>query len=580
MPLSMGLLASFALGACSLDQRKVSPRDEPLLLHDAGGANGTMMGPGAVSQPGQLGLDAGTPGLQPGREGEPPVEGLQPGEVVSGPGSASCGDGGGACPAAADAGINVACIPTGARDCTSALDNDCDGSPDNTLDSVCVCAAESSELCDAHPGLDGRGQCRAGSRSCVLGPGNATSSWGSCEGSVAPGQQDSCAVDGDDTNCDGINNGGCPCIEGEARPCGPSTDNGICQRGTQTCVDGAFGQCVGAVFPAARDCGSQADNDCDGVPDNTVDTVCTCVIGAVQACGTHPGRDGNGQCRAGSQTCEGRANDTTSTFGACVGSVGPALSDTCAPDDDSNCNGLLNEGCACLNGQTRPCGPDTELGSCQRGVQTCANGAFGQCVGAVFPAPRDCDSTADDDCDGRPDNTFDNVCLAPQNPFSCSNADPPATVLPFNLFPVDPATGGPIFPLGAPPVATGGSIGNGRYEPTRIDVYGQAEVPTFVVNELTFEFLDGFVQVSYQGFVGTGAVLGSAEIAFVGTATPRGSSLELDVEACAPAGSCSTFETVACSVPTSLPYSATASGLVTIQPASDGSTVVTTYSRQ
>jgi hypothetical protein len=31
---------------------------------------------------------------------------------------------------------------------------------------------------------------------------------------------------------------------------------------------------VGAVFPAARDCGSTEDNDCDGLPDDTVDGFC------------------------------------------------------------------------------------------------------------------------------------------------------------------------------------------------------------------------------------------------------------------------------------------------------------------
>jgi hypothetical protein len=356
-------------------------------------------------------------------------------------------------------------------------------------------------------------------------------------------------------------------------------DAGLCELGTQSCENGAFGACVGAVFPAARDCSSAQDNDCDGRPDNAVDDVCTCVIGAVQACGVHPGRDGFGQCRAGSQTCEGRAGNAASVFGDCTGSVGPALQDTCAEGDDSNCNGLVNEGCACVNGQTRACGPDTELGICQRGTQTCSGGAFGACQGAVFPAPRDCDSAADNDCDGRPDNTFDNVCLPPQNPFSCSNADPPATVLPFELYDVDPETGGPIFPPGQPPAATGGTVLDGRYEPTRMQVYGQAEAPTFVVNELTFELREGFAQVGYRGFVGSGAVLGSDELSFVGTVATVGSALRFDVESCDPGATC-TLSGVTCEVPTAVPYSVTGSGLVTIQAASDGSTVVTTYTRQ
>src|SRR6185436_17106228 len=115
---------------------------------------------------------------------------------------------------------------------------------------------------------------------------------------------------------------------------------GICRRGTQTCANGAFGQCVGAVFPGSRNCASAADNDCDGRSDNTVDAVCTCVTGSVQACGAHPGSDGNGQCRAGSQTCQAGANNQSSAFDACTGSVGPKALDTCDRGNDGNCNGV------------------------------------------------------------------------------------------------------------------------------------------------------------------------------------------------------------------------------------------------
>lgn len=558
------------MGACTIDPRTVQ------------GTGTSARSDAGISRPLADDAGQGAAGGGPGTgEGPPDIGGIDSPDNLANPGmvngamSADAGSAGSGATGGASA-----CTPTGPRDCTSDLDNDCDGLPDNTLDDVCVCAPESSEPCEAHPGLDGRGPCRAGLRSCVLGAANGSSSWGACEGSVGPAEQDSCTIAGDDANCDGTNNGGCPCIEGETRPCGPEADVGICRRGTQACVGGSFGACEAAVFPAARDCSSAQDNDCDGLPDNSIDSVCMCRIGASQACGAHPGRDGNGRCRAGSQTCQGGTGDETSGFGVCVGSVGPAPQDTCEEDDDSNCNGIVNEGCACVNGQTRACGPDTELGICQRGLQTCAGGAFGQCVGAVFPAPRDCDSPGDNDCDGRPDDTFDDVCLAPQNPFTCSNANPPPTVLPFSLFPVDPQTGGGIFPAGNPPAATGGSIQNGRYEPTRMEVYGQAEVPTFGVNELTFEFRDGFVQVGYQAFLGTGAVLGSGELTFVGSATPQGNTLAMDVDICVSAEPCSVSGTTTCAVPTSLPYSAIAGGLVIIQPAPDGSTVVTTYSRQ
>jgi len=271
-----------------------------------------------------------------------------------------------------DAGSAV-CIPSGERDCTSDLDNDCDGQPDNVVDDVCRCVPESVEPCEEHPSLDGRGPCRAGLRTCLAGEGSATSDWGVCEGAVGPQELDSCAVSGDDSNCDATPNGGCPCVEGQTAPCGPSSDEGICQRGISTCTNAAFGSCVGAVFPATRNCGSPQDNDCDGRPDNTVDTICSCVIGDTEVCGEHPGQDNVGRCRAGTRRCEAGAAMVTSRFGACSGSVGPAAQDLCTVlGDDSNCDGLPNGGCACVSGQGN--------GRCANDARNSRCNAQGQCV--------------------------------------------------------------------------------------------------------------------------------------------------------------------------------------------------------
>jgi hypothetical protein len=366
--------------------------------------------PGAAQPaPQSSDVDQASSDARSGENGLPAVGGVQAADVVSGETSASCRRDAGSCAPVGDGGSGSACVSSGPRDCTSELDNDCDGRPDNTVDDVCLCLPGTVEPCDEHPGLDGRGPCRAGSRICVAGEGGLTSNWGACEGAVGPREQDSCAVAGDDSNCDGTNNGECPCVDGETQPCGPGTENGVCALGTQTCAGGRFGECVGAVFPGARNCNSGQDNDCDGRPDNTIDNVCTCTIGDERACGEHPGRDGNGQCRAGSQTCQGRANNSTSTFGACAGSVGPQAQDSCAQGNDGDCDGVANEGCSCINGATRTCG--TDVGVCQFGTQTCTNGTFGgACQGAVNPGGRNCGSPQDNDCDGRPDNTIDGVC--------------------------------------------------------------------------------------------------------------------------------------------------------------------------
>jgi len=294
----------------------------------------------------------------------------------------------------------VGAVFPGARDCSSNEDNDCDGQPDDALDQVCRCPAQGSQTCEDQDGLDGRGQCRAGQQACVLGEGNVTSDWGPCVGAVGPGAADSCSVAGDDTNCDGVPNGGCSCVEGAMVPCGPDTDAGICQRGVSTCRNGAFGACEGAVFPGRRDCSSAQDNDCDGRPDNTPDAACACTIGSVQECATHPGRDGIGPCRAGSQTCVAGNQGATSNFGTCTGAIGPAQRDACTVfGDDADCNGAPNSGCQCVAGRgNQPCAGDPNNSRCNAQGQ-CApcqsnadcslvSGGRNLCAGGVCGAAR------------------------------------------------------------------------------------------------------------------------------------------------------------------------------------------------
>lgn len=349
--------------------------------------------------------------------------------------------------------------PMAADSCaTKGDDATCNGTPNEG----CTCLDIDPPRTCASAGL--LGNCAAGTEACSGGK------WGAC--SIQPAAADSCTVKGDDANCNGTANDGCPCVNGDTQPCGPAAV-GICKPGKQTCTGSAWGACQGAVNPAPRDCTSTADNDCDGRPDNTVDTVCRCASGGTQSCGAHPGNDGYGPCKAGSQSCVVASDKTSSTWGACTGAVGPATADTCVAGDDSNCdgtpnegcacistsaprscsaagalgncakgtqscttttgtwgpcsiqpaamdscavqgddancNGIVNEGCTCVTGQTQPCGP-TAVGICKPGTSTCTNGVWGSCVGAVMPAPRDCTSALDNNCDGVADNAIDSVC--------------------------------------------------------------------------------------------------------------------------------------------------------------------------
>jgi hypothetical protein len=310
------------------------------------------------------------------------------------------------------------------RDCSSALDNDCDGFPDNTVDDTCQCLADTKEPCETHAGFDGHGPCHAGERSCLLAADKLSSEWGECTGAVGPVPKDSCTVKTDDSDCDGTPNGGCVCIENDVINCGPPAELGICKFGKSTCVHNAYSACVGATIATARDCSSALDNDCDGTPDNTVDAVCTCTIGEKQACGEHAELDGNGICKAGEQTCIAGVGGRTSSFGPCTGSVGPAARN-CSSSVDNDCDGTpdntVDSTCACTVGAVVEC-TTALLGNCHAGLQTCmvigAGTGFSACAGAVAKAADSCTIAGDDaSCDGVANGGCD--CVAGQG---CTDA--------------------------------------------------------------------------------------------------------------------------------------------------------------
>jgi hypothetical protein len=150
------------------------------------------------------------------------------------------------------------------------------------------------------------------------------------------------------------------CYEGETRPCGP------CRDGLMSCVDGKWdGPCIGASEPKVEVC-NRADDDCDGTVDN--------IYG------------------------KGSVDETKCQ---CYGGELPRLERCNGIDDD--CDGEIDEGAAncCDEDETRACG--TDEGRCEFGIQTCHDGQFGPCTGAVLPELEVCCNGEDDDCDGRVD---------------------------------------------------------------------------------------------------------------------------------------------------------------------------------
>jgi hypothetical protein len=99
-------------------------------------------------------------------------------------------------------------------------------------------------------------------------------------------------------------------------------------------------------------------------------------------------------CHAGERKCQGDGS-----WGACLGAVAPEASDTCDPGNDGNCNGTLNEGCTCTDGEKRACGSD--VGNCEKGEQTCVRETWSDCVGATDARATDgCDPGDDGNCNG------------------------------------------------------------------------------------------------------------------------------------------------------------------------------------
>ncbi len=181
---------------------------------------------------------------------------------------------------------------------------------------------------------------------------------------------------------------------------------GACVAGLATCArDGSgYGPCAGEVTPVPETCATSVDDDCDGaVNERGID--CECVPSTQSVCYSGPsGTQGVGICQPGVQTC----NDEGTGYGPCVGETTPQV-ETCLAPEDEDCDGMVNEegaGCVCVPADTAPCytgPPGTQgVGPCAAGTQTC-NGlgtGFGPCMGEVLPAPEDCMTAIDEDCDG------------------------------------------------------------------------------------------------------------------------------------------------------------------------------------
>jgi len=258
-----------------------------------------------------------------------------------------------------DCNDGAAAVNPAATESCDGMDNDCDGAVDEGVKTPFYRDADG----------DGFGRAAGSVLACTPASGyvRVAADCNDTASGVHPGAVDIC--DGVDNDCSGTADVGCACTDGSTRACGRSDGTGgylsmgRCVVGSQICVGGAWGGCIGAVEPTIEVCNG-LDDDCNGVADDGVTADCyqdgdgdgRGTGALVRVCAAS-----GGGCPAGFAALPGDCNDSNSA-------IAPGKAEVCNAIDD-NCNGSVDEGGAreCVQNQILPC--TTACGT--SGLHTC-----------------------------------------------------------------------------------------------------------------------------------------------------------------------------------------------------------------
>jgi hypothetical protein len=258
-------------------------------------------------------------------------------------------------------------------------DDDCDGQTDENL----VAASELCTAAQTRGECDASTQCSGGSWKCVVSQGPATE-----------------VCDGKDNNCNGTTDDLPNGTQPPSNLCSAGQTAGACEAATQ-CSGGAW-RCVASQGPVPETCNG-VDDDCDGAVDD--DVVAPTNLGC--------SAQNKGICTFVPQ-CNGAA-------GWSCGVGVPATTESCNGLDD-DCDGTVDD----LPGGTVPpselCGVAQTRGECDATTQ-CSGGAW-RCVASQGPVGETCNGK-DDDCDGSTDEDVvppGNLNCSAQNQGICTYA--------------------------------------------------------------------------------------------------------------------------------------------------------------